>query len=67
MAKKLFGRDLANTAFSGERLIIWGLMINLLILVAGIIWLVNQDKDIMPLGTLAGTIVGYFIGKKGKP
>lgn len=56
-------RDLSNTPFSAPRLIIWGLFINLLMLVGGIIFLSAIDKEITPLGALAGGVIGYFTGK----
>jgi hypothetical protein len=59
--KKL--RDLSDTPFSGPRLIIWGLFINLVLVILGIIVLSITEKEVMPLGTIAGAIVGYFTGK----
>lgn len=61
--RRWFGRDLSDTAFSAPRLIIWGLQINLMIVILGIILLATLEKEVMPLGTLAGAIVGYFTGK----
>ena len=64
--RKWFGRNLADTAFSELRLIIWSLGIALILLVIGIIVLGYQGKDIVPLGSLAGTIIGAFIGRVSK-
>lgn len=61
--KRLFSRDKRGTAFSAPNLIIGGLQINLFLVIAGIIFLAAIEKEIMPLGTLGGAIVGYFAGK----
>jgi hypothetical protein len=52
------------TPFSNQTLSIVGLLITLIIAVLGIILLAALDKEIMPLGTLAGAIASYF-GIKG--
>lgn len=46
-----------------NRVIARGMFINLLLIVLGIIMLSMLEKEVMPLGTLAGAIVGYFTGK----
>lgn len=65
-ARQWVGRAMQDTAFSIDRLKIWALSFSLLVSVIGIIYLGAKDKEVMPLGTIAGTIIGYFTGRNYK-
>lgn len=45
---KLVGRDLSDTAFSVDRLFVWGVGIVMLVGMAGMVWIWLQGKTIPP-------------------
>ena len=46
--RKWFGRDLSNTAFSTDRLFIWGVGIVMLVGMTGMVWIGLHGKTIPP-------------------
>lgn len=63
---KLLNKELVETPSSANHLVIVGMFTTLVILSIGLIILLSQEKDAMPLGALAGTIVGYFSTKRAQ-
>lgn len=62
MKQKLFGRNLEDTAFSVDRLVIWAVGITLVTSVFGIVGLAFMDKEIpRPLQSVATFSLGSFV------
>lgn len=48
MGKKLFGRDMKDTAFSVDRILVWGIGIVMLVGMVGMVLIGYQGREIPP-------------------
>lgn len=61
---KLVGRDLSNTAFSADRLFIWGVGIVMLVGMVGMVVIGYQGRTIPPqIQSATMVALGAFIGR----
>lgn len=69
MTRKLIGRDMSDSAFSTDRLKLWTMGVNLTLTTVGIIYLIDQGKEAVPLGTIAGALITRLMigGAEDKP